>query len=401
MSLQKKKLLWFVSTTEDTKFLKAFSEHFDGTIDVVHLNFLTRLDLIGFNGRHFLPLSKYSNSKTVVDVSKTFNVLSGRLSEKLALLAYQSTAGMLVKNLESFGDSIFVIPSGRHVHHVAATDFALAHSIKRIYINYSNFPGYTFFDPEGTDCLASIYRDPTILDKLYPQNVDVEAVFKKFSAIKRNQKSIPQASGSKIKSYVKSTAFIVDSFIQKLVGFVGDRRVSFGINIQNDVPDINYDSVSLDSKFVFFPMQVSTDQQVLVNYDGGSVISALKEALEIARKNNALLYVREHPAEAQKIYIRSELNRLRQESNDIKVVSNPVAELIEHAHAVVTINSTVGLECRLNYKDVVFLGKSFYSNATDVQLAKYLCGYLLAIDYHEPAVDESLISDFLKRVVCE
>ena len=46
MNKAENKILWFVSTLEDVRFVKEFSSFYAGHIEVVHLNFLTRFVML-------------------------------------------------------------------------------------------------------------------------------------------------------------------------------------------------------------------------------------------------------------------------------------------------------------------------------------------------------------------
>lgn len=395
------RILWFVSTIEDTRFLKEFEKYCDHVIDVFNINFITRFDLKGFKGTQLLPRYKsdFASLSIEDDLSKVFNVLSGRLTLKEAEQAYRATIGALESYLASVtGEKIlFVIPSGRHVHHVAATSVAKKNNLARIYINYSNFPGYTFFDPEGTDCLASIFRDPERLNRLYAdREIDVEATFTHFANLKHQQKSIPQKATSGLKAKLKKSAFLVDTVLQYATRVVGDRRIRLVSGKNNTVVEIDYSPLDTSTPFAFFPLQVSTDQQVLVNYDGGSIFNAIDEAYQYARKQGLALYVREHPAESNKDAVREYLKKMSTHA-DFVVTDASVSELIKFCKEVITINSTVGLESRINKKPVKFLGKSFYDKATDKQLALYLGFYLIKVDYHFSSMNRSLVGNILGR----
>jgi len=381
-----------VSTLEDTRFLKEFSKSFDGVIDVFHINFITRLSLLGFSGRHLHPLPVALDCSK--DVSKTFNVLSGRLSLEAAEKAYTATEAALGLYKESVDDVVFFLPSGRHVHHVAATDFACENGLKRTYINYSNFPGYTFFDPNGTDCLSSVFDDPSRLDRLFPESVDVAEVFARFSKMKRDQKVIPQAAASKTEKKLKHLAFFADTCIQRITGIVGDRQVALFESEGEEQISLSFDEEGA-GRYYFFPLQVSTDQQVLVNYEDGSIYAAIDEAVRIAEGDGVELYIREHPAEGDKVSVRRYLQQKRKDHSCIKVPDLPVSVLIEGAERTITINSTVGLEVLINGGEVMFLGRSFYGKATRQQLAKYLSRYLVCVDYHAPSLDRKLVGSIL------
>lgn len=395
------KILWFVSTIEDTNFLRSFAKYFDGEIDVFHLNFITYFDLRSFKATHILPKwGKEYASIVTESPAKCFNVLSGRLLETDAHKAYQATSGQLQKYLQKQNDSVFfMIPSGRHIHHMAATHLAKQEGIKRLYINYSNFPGYTFFDPEGTDCNASIYRDTTLLNRFENENINVEDIFEKFAKLKAQQKAIPQKASSGFNKYIKNMAFYGDTLLQKAAGVISDRKMKFGFQSANKSPLLlETSSILPDEAFLFFPLQVSTDQQVLINYGKGNIIEAINEAFELAQQTNKPLIVREHPAEGRPDLIRRHLSEMVGKYQGMFYVSSlPVTELIEKCDKVVTINSTVGLESRINKKQVEFLGRSFYQKATDFELASYLSHFLVEVDYHESHLSKELVNEIIHR----
>jgi capsular polysaccharide export protein len=401
--MRTERILWFVSTLEDTHFLSEFRPHFSGQIDVFHLNFITRFHLLAHEGEHILPYycSGMGNNGIDTNIDQCFNTLSGRLTSDEAARAYQATQSALTHYLRDkpVEGLVFMIPSGRHIHHIAAASFGLSRQIKRIYINYSNFPGYTFFDPEGTDCMAAIYRDPSILDRLAPTPVDVDAVFFHFAELKRRQKEIPQKAASPLKLRLKRFAFIIDTMLQKLTRLYGDRRIPMRkpASYRAASNPLVYEPIPPKGQpFLFFPLQVSTDQQVLINFEGGSIYTAIDAAIAHARAKGIALYVREHPAEANKQKIREFLQQKVQQG-DLHVTDASVPGLIDSCTGVITINSTVGLEARINRRPVKFLGKSFYAKASDEQLAIYLSHYLSKVDYHNPKITSETAKQILKK----
>jgi len=124
----------------------------------------------------------------------------------------------------------------------------------------------------------------------------------------------------------------------------------------------------------------------LVNYQGGSIYKAIDEAYAYAQSKGFPLYVREHPAEGNKGEVRSYLKMLAK-NDDFFVTDASVSDLLSGCKEVITINSTVGLEARINRKPVCFLGESFYKKATDLQLAYYLKCYFVPVDYHKPQLN--------------
>ena len=160
------------------------------------------------------------------------------------------------------------------------------------------------------------------------------------------------------------------------------------INLIEENIQIQYRKNIGKKLFNFFPLQVSTDQQVLVNYDGGSIFAAIDEAVAYSEQCGVKLYIREHPAESRKNEIRKYLLKKQDTHPCLVITDESVYNLIESSQEIITINSTVGLEARINFKKVKFLGRSFYNKATDLQLAKYLNNYLVSVDYHNPIIDK-------------
>lgn len=394
------KILWFASTIEDTNFIIEFRKHFTETIDIFHINFITLTHLFFHPGKALLPTFRKEAKKipTSDTTATCFNTLSKRLTPHESKRAYQATRNQLEKYCKKNNkeELIFVIPSGRHIHHVAARDIAESLKIRCIYINYSNFPGYTFFDPHGTDCQSKIYHDPDLLDREYPRKSkdQIQDIFHKFSSIKSTQKRIPQASSSTFKLTAKKTAFLIDTLLQKITGVYGDRRERLSLTREAKAPQPAPAIVPQQTPFIFFPLQVSTDQQVLVNYQGGSIFSAIDEAIHKAKEIGNPLIVREHPAESMKSLVRDYLQK-KENGGYLKISSAPVSELIKHCTTIITINSTVGLEARINNKPVIFIGKSFYKIATDEQLATYLNDYLIEIDYHKPVASKNIVKKII------
>lgn len=149
------------------------------------------------------------------------------------------------------------------------------------------------------------------------------------------------------------------------------------INFEYEVDELG------EEKFAFFPLQVSTDSQVLINYDK-SLINALTDAIEIANMRGMKLVVKPHPAETD-VGIINEILALK--SNYGFLVSNfDVSTLILQSEFVITINSSVGLESLLFDKETVFLGDSIYSGISNAELECLILECFVSVDYfgYEP-----------------
>ena len=162
------------------------------------------------------------------------------------------------------------------------------------------------------------------------------------------------------------------------------------------------EEMKFPKQFFFLPFQVHTDTQVLLNspyiknmYDlVDTVYSSLEE---FNHKNNEdyWLVVKEHPSDFGRIDY-SNLKKKYQKKNVVFITTALSSELIELSRAVITINSTVGIEALLKRKAVITLGEAFYN----VEGLVYHCTDLSRLhDYMGKAVSDKteykLVDKFL------
>ncbi|MGF1849665.1 hypothetical protein, partial [Vibrio lentus] len=192
------KIIWSVSTMEDIRFIQRFEHEFEGDIILIHTNLITyfyskynikfKSYIPKFNGRYYF----------CKNIERSFNVLSGRLSVNEASKAYSATLDLLIElehKKEIDKSNLYLIPSGRHIHQWAIKDYAMSKGARKLFINYANFPGYSIFDPSGTDRNSSIYGDSDILNKIKEEcysNKEIAEIFERFLRLKRKQLTIPQ-----------------------------------------------------------------------------------------------------------------------------------------------------------------------------------------------------------------
>jgi capsular polysaccharide export protein len=125
------------------------------------------------------------------------------------------------------------------------------------------------------------------------------------------------------------------------------------------------ESIVLPEKFVFLPLQVHDDSQILLYSprfsDMPSVIRFCVEGIAAYNRTTGetlRLVVKEHPSDHGRI----DYARIRRACPDAvftKLMNTQ--ELIEKCAAVVTVNSTVGIEAMLRFKPIITLGKAFYA----------------------------------------
>jgi len=116
----------------------------------------------------------------------------------------------------------------------------------------------------------------------------------------------------------------------------------------------------LPKQFIFVPFQVDSDTQIITNSKWIKNMRMFFDVIEqISRELSSYNFViKEHPSSSHNY---PDLHKRVKESQYISFANGyPTQELIEKSLAVITINSTVGVESLLFKKRVIVLGSAFY-----------------------------------------
>lgn len=156
---------------------------------------------------------------------------------------------------------------------------------------------------------------------------------------------------------------------------------------------------ALPERYVFVPFQVPNDTQIVCHSPWLSsmeaLYDALNEALQTLEKNAQWtpfkFVIKEHPT-----WPKNFTELYHKNPNIIFANGNNTQELIERSLAVITINSTVGIESLLLGKNVITLGNAFFNIDGLVHHCKNqeaLTNALLTIE--QQTVNDELVEKFL------
>ena len=223
-----------------------------------------------------------------------------------------------------------------------------------------------------------------------------------------------------IKPYFVESGFLPNRIVfdSKGVNFYNSvpRNKEFFINYQNNNPlpkeliprtpknakkFENIEKKPLPKNYIFIPFQVDYDTQILIF---SPWIKNMKELFflikEISEELKINFVFKEHPSS------RKEYPHLHKIANNSKYISfangYPTQELIKKSKAVITINSSVGIESLLFYKKVITLGDAFYNIDGIVQHTKNKQTLInIFKNLNSWTIDKSLIENFLKYLYYE
>lgn len=319
-----------------------------------------------------------------------FSIRTGRLTQTQADKVYSGFFDFIERHQPKHRWDLYILPSGRLASQSALADYARgngargggtrANGIDLLYTGYGNIGNKTFADPQGTDMQSYLYQHVEILDD-YPVDIEAFRRWKHDYTQARMQKHvIGQARKLDFKTVFQKFVQVLGCRIEAVLGLAGENAYGFDeLKKLKKADDVALDEMDWETPYLFFPMQVSTDAQIILNYPKGSVIDGLKDAIAIARKKGLRLVIKPHPAEINQA-IPAILSQLRREHGFL-IVNENTFRLLDRAEEVVTINSTVGLEAKLLDKSVTFLGNTFYAHFDERRLAAYIEHYLVDEDY--------------------
>ncbi|MBM7652579.1 capsular polysaccharide export protein, LipB/KpsS family [Neobacillus cucumis] len=132
----------------------------------------------------------------------------------------------------------------------------------------------------------------------------------------------------------------------------------------------NNDVIDLPDEYVFVPFQVSRDTQIFYNSPNIETMEGLLDyvysaVLKFNKENNRHLkvIVKEHPEDMSRNNYKDLKDRYKNINEVIFLEKCNVKELIKKSEAVITINSTVGIEALTKNKRVLTLGEALYNIA--------------------------------------
>lgn len=321
---------------------------------------------------------KERNFGHLPDLSKTLEALNGQLTEAEVSTLYSSYSLAIGRLQVRHNIDMFFVWNGGKASDQAARDFALERKIPIAYFEITNLSGKLFVDPVGVNAQSLIYKNPGVLDHLPERRQEFERWRREYLENKLIQHIVPQRYASKKRNLIQ----IID-LISICLGLTPTHERlhpvrSLRLARRKGELELALSEPPGRDMYFFFPMQVSSDTQILINSDTDN-FEALDHALEIAQQLGLELCVKLHPAEHDRGIIKRVMRLANRRK--FRLVAGNTFQMISASAGVITINSTVGLEARLLGKPVTCLGRSMYKHLDDGRLAKLIMSYFLEIDY--------------------
>jgi capsular polysaccharide export protein len=214
--------------------------------------------------------------------------------------------GLYNRSIKNDFDVVVLWGGSRHPQHRIAKQFFLAKKTKMLFLELGCLPHTIIVDQKGINYDNSLPRDIN-----FYRNYEKEANLPKYIKQRKTRKKLPE-------------------------------------------------EITLPKSYIFVPFQVNTDTQILLQSPWIPTMNDLYSILERSIKllPGYMVYViKEHPSCKKSCY--KDLHK--KNKRIIFANGNVTHDLIESSEAVITINSSVGVEAMILNKKVLTLGNAFYA----------------------------------------
>jgi capsular polysaccharide export protein len=388
------KILIYLDSIERFNFFKRFIPIKE---ELVFITNILSVYLLSKKEKYNIYLIKKVDFNKQVSYIDTLDFKAGWLNKKEIRVNYTSAYKLVLDLYKIYNFKVFFLWNGERTINLALSDFARDYKVKTLFFEISNLPSKLFIDYKGVNAKSSLAIDKSILNDYLYKDIIYQQWKLEFLNNKFKNHIVQQSKGVKaINIY----------YILDLIGFyILELPKNENKSILNKIKlkflansyKFKYDSFDIKTRrFIFLPLQVSTDSQILINSDIDN-IQAIDIAYKMALQHKVALLIKPHPAEQNIEYIKR-LEKLK-EKYDFYFVNYNTFKLIKYSEEVITINSTIGIEAMIMNKKVNILGRAYYKDFNQEDLKRYIMSYLIDVDYfNNKEISIDIISEIFKRV---
>jgi len=342
-------------------------------------------------------IRKLKRDAAIPELNKLIRISNNLLSKEEIITLYVSIFDYVQQMIDKNIIDIIFIWNGLGLTSSPLSAVAKEYKIPIVFFELANIPGKLFVDPIGVNASSSLYKNIDLLKEYKSSESRYREWKKNYTEYKSKNSTIPQVD----KLYKKNNLLFFLDYLSckaKIVPVSGDYTLArkFYSKFNQYHPNRQINNNIKKNKYLFLPLQVEHDTQLVFNSDVNNV-DAVKISYDLATQKGLDLVVKLHPASSNKKEI-EEILLINQKLNFTLSNKNTFALLI-NSEEVITINSTVGLDGLIFNKEVTFLGDSFYSKLNQEYLKNYILSYLIDIDYFgSEEIDKGELEKVFERV---
>ena len=288
-------------------------------------------------------INYYNNSSGLVKYYKRINNIKNeeKLIQEKNLEYSKALAYFKTQNY----DCVIILNGAFHVE----TDVCNQLGIRRFFFEHGYFPNSIQMDEDGVNCLASCAHLSLEDFLTFKYKTGFFKPLSDYKIIKIKQNLFERYF------YRLQDPFYSSFFINLL------KRKNNQFKAKKRFQKTLIDNIEFVGKepFIFFPLQVNSDTQIILNSTYSSMYAAVEDILPKLKETGIKIIIKEHPLEVEPV----NYARFIDNKQVFLVKKFDLNTLIKSSAFVVNINSSVGLQAIALYKKVLLLGNSLYGHS--------------------------------------
>lgn len=303
----------------------------------------------------------------IYNVTYTNRILEKDISEK-TLKTYKMYMHFIDKYIDENNINVICLFNGYHWIDQVTKYLAEKKGLKVHYFEDGLFRPITVtLDSKGINAESSISRDPNFYDSVVVNHERLKKYLYKSETplyLKVKRESLVKVAIVKFLSMLGSAIQLHPNYYVHINLFQAVKYFFFKLHFSRR----ENDDIVFPEEFIFVPFQVSRDTQIFYNSPN---ISNMEQLLDLVydavlrfnqeNRRSLKIIVKEHPEDMSRNNYKELKHRYRDVKEVIFVQKYNVKHIIKKATAVITINSTVGIEALAKEKTVITLGEALYN----------------------------------------
>ena len=342
------KLLFVALTKHQYRYFIKLSGHLKADCKILFFPSLS-LDLKALFSNSGLDTEKIKMNKFKEVEIKYSNPLVRQLYKLFLKVQIPLVIAATTKALRRFDPDCVVLWNGKKFHQAIVATLAEKYGKRRLFFENGLLPDTTQMDFQGVNAANSVPRDIQFYQSLH---IEDSCVLPEKLQVRKRKKS------------------------------------SIKMLYENSLP----------AHYIFVPFQVAYDTQIMQHSPWIKDMYVFFDLIcEMAQKSGLHFVIKEHPSDRVSDYS-SLYQRLPE---NVSFSEENTQKLIENSDAVMTINSTVGIEGLLFQKRVIVLGEAFFAIEGIVKTAHNKeTLYTILKNLNNWELERDLVERFLKYLYC-
>ncbi len=333
---------------------------------------------------------KYENFSELTSLDNYYDSESDFIRYYKQLFGIKNTQKLVNQKNKEFSRAFNYLSSNRFDYILlfngalnVEADVCKALNLKTFYFEQGYFPNTIQMDRAGVNCNADFAKFDLLGFQMFRYYSSEFKPTKDF-VIKLLKTNLPERYFFR---------FFDLSFFNFFKSFLNRKRKLYKAKKRFD--KIKPENYSLENfgRYIFFPLQVNSDTQIVLNSKYSSMYEAIEDILPVLKNTGFKIILKEHPFEVEPV----DYSKFVDGETVFLAKKTDINYLIQNAEFVVNINSSVGFQAIEKYKKVLIIGESFYDYSPLSIKFSHINPNELINEINKIVVDKDMVDKYLNK----